>query len=367
VNGRWAADVSAGYGPDGKRRRRRIYGESKADVATKLREAQAAIDRGQLPDSGSLTVAQHLGFWLDGIRSSIAPNTHVDYSKNVERVKRFVGGVKLTRLTALHVQQMYAEMERDGVTRASQRRAGVTLGIALQYAVRFRLVTYNVARDVPKPRVTKKEIQPLGPDEVRRLLAAAQADRLYALYAVWLDSGAREGELFGLTWDAVDFDARAITITKNLEEIKGRLVLRDVKTAKSRRRVPLSAFAFEALNDHRKAMLAEGNYRPDGAVFCDQRGGWLRKSNFVRRSFRPVLERAELPATVRPYDLRHTSATLLLLAGENVKVVSERLGHSTTRLTLDIYQHVLPGMQERAAAKLDAIFRQPSGPQTVHA
>jgi integrase len=118
-------------------------------------------------------------------------------------------------------------------------------------------------------------------------------------------------------------------------------------------------YSGQSVSEHRKAMLAEGNYRADAPVFCDTRGGWLRKSNVLRRSFRPILKRAGLP-TIRPYDLRHSSATLLLLAGEDSKVVAERLGHCTTRLTQDTYQHVLPGMQEQAASKLDAIFRQPA-------
>jgi integrase len=118
----------------------------------------------------------------------------------------------------------------------------------------------------------------------------------------------------------------------------------------------------EVLAEHRKAMLAEGNYAADKPIFCDTEGGWLRKSNVLRRSFRPILKRAKLPV-IRPYDLRHSSATLLLLAGEDTKVVAECLGHSTTRLTRDTYQHVLPGMQERAASKLDAIFRAGNGQQ----
>ena len=119
------------------------------------------------------------------------------------------------------------------------------------------------------------------------------------------------------------------------------------------------------LADHRKAMLAEGHDVKDGPVFCDTQGGWLRKANVLHRSFRPILKRAGLPA-IRPYDLRHSSATLLLLAGEDSKVVAERLGHSTTRLTQDTYQHVLPGMQERAAKKLDAILR-PEEPKKASA
>jgi integrase len=112
-----------------------------------------------------------------------------------------------------------------------------------------------------------------------------------------------------------------------------------------------------ALADHRKAALAAGLYNADGPVFCNPTGGWLRKSAVRHRHFRPILKRAGLPM-IRPYDSRHTSATLLLVAGEDAKVVSERLGHSRAAITQDVYQHVLPGMQERAANKLDAIFQQ---------
>ena len=119
-------------------------------------------------------------------------------------------------------------------------------------------------------------------------------------------------------------------------------------------------------------MLAEGHFGADKPVFCDTDGGWLRKSNVLRRSFRPIIARANDKAVVeakgsgreptlvpgiRPYDLRHTGATLLLLAGVSAKVVSERLGHSTVVLTLNTYSHVLPVMQEACADKLDAIFK----------
>jgi integrase len=105
-------------------------------------------------------------------------------------------------------------------------------------------------------------------------------------------------------------------------------------------------------------MLAEGHYRPDAPVFCDTDGGRLRKSNVVRRSFHPILKRAGL-AGVRFHDLRHTVASLLLSNGESVKVVSERLGHANAAMTLNIYAHVAPGAQARAAARLDALLRPP--------
>src|SRR5262249_31434983 len=215
-------------------------------------------------------------------------------------------------------------------------------------------------------RHTPKEMQVLDPDQTAAFLGEARADRLFALYAFLLDSGAREGEAFGLKWADIDWDGSAVQILRTLDEVRGHPKLKELKTKKSRRRVVLTGFTMEALADHRKAMLKEGHYAPDGPVFCDTEGGWLRKPNVLRRSFRPILERAKLPK-IRPYDLRHSSATLLLLAGEDSKVVAERLGHSTTRLTQDTYQHVLPGVRERAAPKRQAILNAAAARQAANA
>jgi integrase len=163
--------------------------------------------------------------------------------------------------------------------------------------------------------------------------------------------GARPGELFALRWPDVDFAGGCLSITKSLEDISGILRVKDVKTAKSRRRIDLSAGTLAALAEHRKAMLAAGFI--DGPVFCDSEGGYLRICNLRRDSFKPIQNRAGLP-DVRLCALRHTSATLLLLADVPAKVVSERLGHSSVTLTLDTDSHVLPTRQRRAA---DAIGR----------
>jgi integrase len=185
-------------------------------------------------------------------------------------------------------------------------------------------------------------------EQLAEFQKAAARDRLHALYITATDSGARPGELFALLWSDVDFERGFISIMKSLEEINGALRVKDVKTPKSRRRVDLSRHTLAILSEHRKRMLAEGHYAPDRAVFCDTDGGYLRLSNLHKNSFKPILANAGLPA-IRLYDLRHTCATLLLLADVPAKVVSERLGHSSITLTLDTYSHVLPTMQQRAA------------------
>ncbi len=128
--------------------------------------------------------------------------------------------------------------------------------------------------------------------------------------------------------------------------------IKDTKTGTGRK-IDLPPVAMQALEQHRAAMLREGHIA--GPVFCDQQGGYLRKGNVCRRSFVPLMSAAGVPR-LRFHDLRHTSASLLLAAGENVKTVAERLGHSSVKITLDVYAHVMPTMQQAAAARMQKLF-----------
>jgi len=357
-SGLWYAEASAGFDNSGKRIRKRVYGATKLDVQRELRKLQEKADRGLLKrDSSNLDLSSFLLQWLSSIQPTIAPTSHRSYKRDVNLyIKPTIGAVKLSKLGVHHVKVMYTRLAEMKKSAAMQRKAGITLGVALQVAVNEGLLPFNPARMTKKPMHKPKEIRPLDADQVQVFLKAAEPDRMYALYVVAIDSGAREGELFALQWRDVDFAAKAISITKTLQELDATLVVKETKTPKSKRRLPLSDFAFEVLQDHRKRMLAESHYQPDAFVFCTAEGKPWFRSPLHRKSFKPILKNAGLPP-IRFYDLRHTSATLLLLAGEPAKVASERLGHSSIVLTLDTYSHVSEGMQKQATEKLDTFLR----------
>jgi integrase len=369
-DGTWCACLSLGYDEKGKRTRRIVYGHTKQEVQEKLRKLQDQADRGTLPDASRLSVKDYLTNWLKTVEVAKAMHTYLQYEQHCRlHLIPILGSIPLAKLTCFHIKQLYTTLAENKVTASQQRRIGTTLRVAVGQALEDGLLHVNPCQRVSKPRVEPKEMQIWDSEQTVRFLETARSNRLHALYVLALDTGLRQGELFGLQWPDIDFPTGSLFVQRSLEEVKGKLRTKDTKTKKSRRRVVLSSVALEALHEHRKRMLAEGHM--DGPVFCDTQGGYLRKSNVVRRSFDRIVAQANAmeaeaatkagrtPAPlprIRFQDLRHTSATLLLLANENLKVVSERLGHASVKITGDTYSHVTPTMQQGAATKMARIL-----------
>jgi integrase len=355
-DGKWCATLNIGYNANGKRQRRTVYGKTKREVQQKLTRLQNQKLDGKLGDATKVTVAQYLARWLqDSVRTRSAGTTYARYKGIVtNHINKHVGGVKLASLTPAHIQGMYAAMERDGASLSAREYAHAVIRRALNVALRLGLVARNACSSVDAPKSQSREIQPLTPKQAQQLLKQAEGNRLQALFVLTVTTGIRQGELFALHWEDIDLENGTIAVRHTLEEISGKLRLKEPKSSSGRRNVDLPQLAVKALWDHKARMLAEG-HAGSGWVFCDTNGGPLRKSNFERRVWKPMRLAAELPP-IRFHDLRHTAATLLLVEGVHPKIVQERLGHSKITTTLDIYSHVLPGMQKEAAGKLDRLL-----------
>jgi len=356
ADGQWCASLAIGYDAKGKRRRRVIYGVTKAALLEKLKQLYATSPSGVLNvQSTRLTVAQYLNHWLGNVaRPRIRPTTYKLYEGLIRlHINPRIGGLRLSKLTATHIEALYAELARDGVSSRNRQLVHARLYTSLKKAVRLKLIPHNVCLDVDRPVAKKKEFPVFDPGQASRFLDAARRDRLFALYVLAVTTGLRQGELLGLWWDDIDLDRGTLSVRGQLQEVAGALARVEPKTKESRRRVTLPAAAVSALRSHRERMQREGANAP--WVFCDTSGGPIRKSNLRRRSFEPLLKRSGLPR-IRFHDLRHTAATLLLNEDVHPKVVQERLGHARIQITLDLYSHVLPSMQQGAADKLDRLF-----------
>jgi integrase len=213
----------------------------------------------------------------------------------------------------------------------------------------------------------------LSAEDVARFLGALKSARSAALFAFAIATGMRLEEYFALQWKDLDLTAGTATVQRALvwRQKGGGWYFTEPKTSRSRRTIPLPASTVKALGAHRirqaeERLKAGSAYDNHDLVFATVMGGPRAIQNLTRRHFKPALERAKLPESIRLYDLRHTCATLLLLPGENPKVLSERLGHASIVLSLDTYSHVLPSMQQSAAEKLEKMLFGSAGVQGVY-
>ncbi len=232
------------FGPDGKRRY--VSGKTKEDARNKKRQAMADADRGLVFDAGTLTLEEYLKRWLnDSVRGSVKPITHDSYEMLITKhVILAMGNVKISKLTPAHLQGFYRAKLDEGLSPRTVQYLHVVLHRALKQALRWGLVPRNVAEAVDPPKVPKKDVTPLSPDQAQRLLEAARGDRLEALYVLAVHTGMRQGELLALKWEDVDLE-------------NGILRVRGTKTARSRRTVKLSETALEALRSHLTRQLEE--------------------------------------------------------------------------------------------------------------
>jgi integrase len=235
------------------------------------------------------------------------------------------------------------------------------LRVALKDAMLMGLIQRNVAELVRAPRRSAREMKTLSEEQATLFLKATEHDRFAALFVLALTTGMREGELLGLRWQDINFERATVQVQLNVQEKDGRFALAELKTAYSRRNIGLSRIAIAALRQHKaqqdsqRSRLGQAWVGQLDLVCPNSVGGLMIPDNMVKRSFKPLLANAGLPE-IRFHDLRPTAATLLLSRGVHPKVVSEMLGHADISITLRIYAHVTPHMQQAAVVVMDALF-----------
>ncbi len=355
TDGRWEARITTRDGT-----RKSFYGRTRQEVARRLTEALRDQDQGLPVVGDSQTVEQYLTSWLESAKPTIKLSTWIRYERFVRRdALPTLGAIRLSKLSPQHLQALYAARLAAGAATTTVIHLHALLHLALDEALRLGLVQRNVTNLVNPPRRVREEMKALTPEQARRFLEAAAETPLEAFYVLAVMTGMRIGELLALKWRNVDLERHTAQVRSTVQRLGPSLAFSEPKTARSRRKVA-PQLAFEALHRHRarqaEERLAHGPAWDDlDLVFPNSVGRPMEHSNLRIRSFQPLLEKAGLPR-IRLHDLRHTAATLLLLQGVHVKVVSEMLGHASIAITLDLYSHVLPDMQREATAAMDRLF-----------
>lgn len=338
----------------GKRRRVPVYGETLDEVRRKVRE----LENRQIAsfDSVRETLGAFLERWLKRVAVENAPRTHESYSWIVKKyITSNIGSIPLAKLKPRDISDFLNVALANKGSRTRQLIYQV-LHHALNEAVSDELIQTNPCRTKFKPKHKSAEFRSLTQEEAQRLLKTAKEGDYYLLVYLALASGMRQGELFALRWETVDLRNHFLSVCATLaRDAQGRVLLRLPK-GKRQRRVDLTPYAVKLLQEHRRKQ-----YPLTPWVFSDSNGNPMRKDNFAFRIFKPMVKKAKV-GHLRFHDLRHSSATLSLAAGENIKVVQERLGHASAKMTLDVYAKAVPTLQREAAVRMDSILAV-SGPR----
>ncbi len=371
-NDTWLVRIFTGRDNDGKRRyfNKTIRGtkkEAEKYLTAKLRER----DLGVFVEPSRETLGSYLDRWLDTVaKPRLREHTWASYKEWLARyVRPTLGEKKMCDLKAAHIQAVYGAMLGRGLSPRTVRYTHSILTSALRQAVKWNVIARNPCELVELPRQNREEMKAFSPKEAAAFLEAAKDDRFGIVLTFALATGMRVNEYLALQWKDIDLQKGTATVQRVvIWRPKGAgWTFAEPKTSKSRRTVPLPASLVKRLAEHRREQAEQRMklgplYENHDLVFATGKGTPIYYRNLALRHFAPTLERAKLQG-FRLYDLRHSCATLLLSAGENPKVVSERLGHSSIVLTLDIYSHVLPDMQRAATDKLERMLFQPTGTQ----
>lgn len=335
----YRAVIDLGWG-DGRRNRKYLSGKTQAEVVAKLRAAHRQAEAGALTTGKAPTVEAWFVTFLEGIAQRRSAGTVTTYRNVADAyVIPSVGKKRLDKVTPADFTAMTKRIMEKGLSARTAQAAHKLLSQALRAAVRQGVIGANPADKVDAPVPRKKPLAALTEAEAKKLLAAAKGDPYGPLWTLALTTGMRQGEIIALRWRDVDLEVGVVHV-------------REGKTAKARRTIPLTKVAREAL----------GTAGPgDVLVFTTvavtpkgRPGRPLEARNLLRQWH--AFSIATLGRRTTFHGLRHTAATLMLAQGVPLKVVSEMLGHDSIQITGDLYTEVVDELKAKAAARLDDLF-----------
>jgi len=352
---RWVAAISISLG-----KCKKFYFEKKQDAIKKKNEALRELEQGTLATGTQRRLGEYLDDWLENIhKSKLRIGTYVNYKKKVRYIADGLGDVWIQKLTPEHVQGFLQKELDKGLSSKTVHEIHGVLRVALKKAVRWGIVSRNVCDVVDPPVIVSREAVPLSVEQARTSLKHVRGHRLEVLLAMAIVTGMRRGELLALHWSDVDFDRHRLLVLHSVDYIAGYgYVVGKPKTAAGKRWISFPAFLLDMLKQHQIQQSELRNtakkWEDHGLVFPNLSGGYLHP-NHMGEKFRKVLKVSGLP-DIHFHDLRHSAATILLSMGVNIKVIQELLGHSDIAITLGVYGHLLPSMQQAVVDTWDGMF-----------
>jgi integrase len=361
---RWAIIFSERDSATGRRKRKwHSFKGTKREAQIEAARLLTERENGTLIDPKKVRVSQFLEQWLEYVKPRVSPKSYERYSEIVyKNIVPALGGIVLTKLRPAHISHMYGMAlvggRRDGKGGLAPSTVVYMHRItkhALSQAVRWEMLARNPAEAVDPPKIERGAITTFDMAQTAKLLEALRGTRLFIPVLLAVLCGLRRGEIAALRWRNVDLPSGTLMVVESAEQTATSVRYKPPKSGRGRA-VALSKTVLSELCTFRlgqaEELLRAGVRQTDDTFVYTREDGEPMQPRSLTRAWQQALGKTNLPL-IRFHDLRHAHATHLLANGVHPKVASERLGHSKVGITLDLYSHVLPGMQEDAAARVD--------------
>ncbi|MEK3819636.1 site-specific integrase [Cytobacillus sp. FSL W8-0315] len=282
------------------------------------------------------------------------------HSLLLNQIFPWFGNIGLKDIDQFLIHQFYDEKIKEGLSSSYIQRMHEVINMLLKIAYKWELIPKDIASLIEAPRLMKKEMKVWSVEQINEFLDHTKHSRYHPVFYLAAYTGMRKGEILGLTWDDINFEAKTIKVNRTLYKIKGQFLLHEPKTKHSIRTIYMDDDLVKVLKKQKakqnvERMKYRGVYKEHNMVFAQESGEFVYPSAanilFVR-----YIKQTDLPV-IRFHDLRHTHATILLQMGVNPKIVADRLGHSSVKITLDTYSHVLPSMQQDLSDQFSKVMK----------
>lgn len=357
-DGRWEARYTT---PDG--RQKSVYARTKAECAEKLRQKLAQMTTGAYLEPSKMTLSAWLDVWLNEYNDHIKRTTWHSYRSYAENhIKPLIGDVKLSKLSTVHVQMAYNQLQRRGLKASTLHSSLLVLSAALSAALRFGMIASNPCAGVMLRKKEPREMVIIDRQDIPTFVEAAERAKHGDAFLLLFQTGIRAGELRGLRWSDIDFKARTMTIARQISLVGKDHVIDSPKSGKPRT-IALMPETVELLKRHRTQQI-EMRVRADrwseeeidqDLVFRKSDGTHYSTS-LLDNALPHFAEQIGLPG-LRVHDLRHSYAVAALRSGIDAKTVQNNLGHASAKMTLDVYAKYTDDMGRAAADKMSKYWR----------
>ncbi len=358
-NGKWEYSLPMGYDLNGKKRRITKGGfETREEAESALIQMGYGTGRHMLVKPSEEIVYNYLRTWLDQEGYNYCASTRKNFNRYLNNyISPEFGNLKLNGLTTGHIQALYFVLIKRGLSPQTVKKVHHMLSKAMEKACVLEMLQSNPVRKATIPKGNQElEHDVWSIEELTYFLSIAKSSRWYIAFLMAAFTGARQGEIIALRWKDVDFQTNRLTIRRSIVVDNVGYKLKKPKTKAGIRQIALPQQVIDELKKHKECF-----YEDDARIFNKQEdflirtheGNMVNPRNFSREWYK-LRDKSGL-SKIRFHDIRHSHATILLQSGVNVKAVQTRLGHKTSEITLDIYSHVTPRMEEGVVGILGKI------------